>query len=187
MPQDVTPASTAGNYTNPSPSGPLTLGPGLEPNGTLSGLYISGVYNPQNIKDILVAMGIVLDGQYRENTLPAGVYNYVEKYVRTAGFAPPGLYCYNFCLDTDPFKIQPSGAMNMSRFTNVQLEFTTISPPADPYAQVLTICDPNTGDIIGINKPTWRIYDYNFNLYVIEERVNMVIFVGGNAALLYAT
>ena len=91
------------------------------------------------------------------------------------------------CLDTDPFKTQPSGAMNMSRFTNVQLEFTTITPPADPYAQVLTICDPNTGDIIGINKPTWRIYDYNFNMYLIEERVNMVIFVGGNASLLYAT
>jgi hypothetical protein len=187
MPQDVTPAPVEGDVSNPNPSGPSTLGPGLEPNGTLSGLYITGVYNPQNLKDILVAMGIVLDGQYRENILPVGVFNYVEKYVRTQGFAPPGLYCYNFCLDTDPYKIQPSGAMNMSRFTNIQFEFTTISPPADPYAQVLTICDPNTGDLIGINKPTWRIYNYNYNLYLIEERVNMVIFVGGNAGLLYAT
>jgi len=187
MPQDITPAPVEGDIPNPNPSGPATLGPGLEPNGTLSGLYITGVYNPQNLKDILVAMGIVLDGQYRENILPVGVFNYVEKYVRTQGFAPPGLYCYNFCLDTDPYKIQPSGAMNMSRFTNIQFEFTTISPPADPYAQVLTICDPNTGDLIGINKPTWRIYNYNYNLYLIEERVNMVIFVGGNAGLLYAT
>jgi hypothetical protein len=83
--------------------------------------------------------------------------------------------------------MQPSGAMNMSRFTNIQFEFTTISPPFDPMAQVLTICDPTTGDLVGINKPTWRIYDYNFNLYVMEERVNMVVFVGGNAGLLYAT
>lgn len=187
MPQDVTPASTAGNVTNPDPSGPPLLGPGLNPDGTLSGLYTTGVYNPQNIKSILVALGILLDGQYRENILPSGVYNFVEKYVRTAGFAPPGLYCYNFCLNTDPFSLQPSGAMNMSRFTNVQFEFTTISPPADPYAQVLTICDPSTGDIVGINKPTWRIYGYNYNMYLIEERVNMVIFVGGNAGLLYAT
>jgi hypothetical protein len=186
MPQDVVLASTAGDYPNPNPAGPPLLGPGLNPDGTLSGLYISGVYNPQNIKSILIAMGILLDGQYRENILPAGVYDFVEKYVRTAGFAPPGLYCYNFCLNTDPFTYQPSGAMNMSRFTDVQLEFTTITPPADPYAQVLTICDPITGDIIGINKPTWRIYDYNFNLYLMEERVNMVIFVGGNAGLLYA-
>lgn len=187
IPQDLVLAPTSGDYPNPDPSGPSTLGPGLEPNGALSELYISGVYNPQNLKDILVALGILLDGQYRENVLPAGVYNFVEKYVRTYSFAPPGLYCYNFCLDTNPLKVQPSGAMNMSRFTNVQFEFTTISPPTDPYAQVLTICDPNTGDIVGINKPTWRIYNYNYNLYVIEERVNMVIFVGGNAGLLYAT
>ena len=187
MPQDVSLAPTEGDYPNPDPAGPPLLGPGLNPDGTLSGLYLTGVYNPQNIKSILIALGILLDGQYRENILPAGVYNFVEKYVRTAGYAPPGLYCYNFCLNTDPFIYQPSGAMNMSRFTNIQFEFTTITPPADPYAQVLTICDPNTGDIIGINKPTWRIYNYNFNMYLMEERVNMVIFVGGNAGLLYAT
>ena len=189
MPQDVTPASTAGDVPNPdtTPPAPPFLGPGLNPDGTLSGLYVTGVYNPQNIQYILVALGILLDGQYRENMLPSGVYNFIEKYVRTAGNAPSGLYCYNFCLDTNPFTIQPSGAMNMSRFTNVQFEFTTISPPVDPYAQVLTICDPTTGDIVGINKPTWRIYDYNFNMYLIEERVNMVTFIGGNAGLLYAT
>jgi hypothetical protein len=187
MPQDVAPASTAGDVSNPNPLGPPQLGPGLNPDGTLSGLYYTGVYNPQNLKDILVALGILLDGQYRENILPAGVYNFVEKYIRTSVFAPPGLYCYNFCLNTDPYTIQPSGAINTSRFTNVQFEFTTITPPVDPYAQVLTICDPATGDIVGINKPTWRLYDYNFNMYLMEERVNMVIFVGGNAGLLYAT
>jgi hypothetical protein len=191
MPSDITPASTAGNYPNPNPEPPplvpYQLGPGVNPDGTLSGLMVSGVYNPQNLKNILVSMGILLDGQYRENMLPAGVFNYVQKYTRTAGFAPDGLYCYNFSLDTSPFNLQPSGAMNMSRFTNIQFEFTTISPPFDPLAQVLTVCDPTTGELIGINKPTWRIYDYNFNLYVMEERMNMVIFVGGNAGLLYAT
>jgi hypothetical protein len=190
MPQDVIPASTSGDFTNPNQTYnndyPL-LGPGLNPDGTLSGLYITGIYNPQNIKNILVAMGILVDGKYRENTLPSGVFNYVEKYARTNGFAPSGLYCYNFCLNTDPMNASPSGAMNMSRFSTIQFEFTTITPPVDPYAQVLTICDPATGDIIGINKPTWRIYDYNYNLIVFEERVNQVIFIGGNAALLYAT
>jgi len=57
----------------------------------------------------------------------------------------------------------------------------------DPLAQVLTVCDPTTGTVIGINKPTWRIYEYNYNLYVMEERINMVVFVGGNAGLMYAT
>lgn len=191
MPQDVVPASAQGDYPNPNPLPPplvpSTLGPGLNPDGTLSGLFITGVYNPQNLKEILVAMGILLDGQYRENMLPSGVYNYVEKYLRTAGYAPDGLYCYNFSLDTSPFNMQPSGAMNMSRFTNIQFEFTTISPPVDPYAQVLTICDPTTGELIGINKPTWRIYDYNFDMMVFEERINVVTFIGGNAGLMYAT
>lgn len=189
MPQDVSLAPVAGDYNFADPSQPIStgIGPGVNVDGNETGLYITGVYNPQNIQYILVALGILLDGQYRENMLPSGVYNFVEKYVRTAGNAPIGLYCYNFCLDTSPYNLQPSGAMNMSRFTNIQFEFTTISPPLDPYAQVLTICDPSTGELVGINKPTWRIYDYNFDLYLMEERVNMVIFVGGNAGLLYAT
>lgn len=186
MPQGIVPAPATGPYPNPDPAGPATLGPGTNPDGTPSGLTITGVYNPQNIKTILVALGILMDGQYRENVLPQGVYNYLEKYVRTAGNAPDGLYCYNFCLNTDPFVTQPSGAMNMSRFTNIQFEISTISPPVDPYAQVLTICDPATGDIVGINKPSWRIYDYNFNMYLIEEKINMVVFLGGNAGLMYA-
>ena len=190
MPQDITPASTGGTFVNPYPYDPYTnklIGPGVNPTGTLTKLMTTGVYNPQNLNQILVALGILLDGQYRENILAAGIYNYIEKYTRTDGNAPDGLYCYNFCLDTSPYTLQPSGAMNMSRFTNIQFEFTTISPPLDPYAQVLTICDPNTGELVGINKPTWRIYDYNYDLYIMEERINMVVFVGGNAGLLYAT
>jgi hypothetical protein len=83
--------------------------------------------------------------------------------------------------------LQPSGAINMSLYTTIELEIVTIVPPLDPLAQTLSICDPQTGNIIGINKPTWRIYDYNFNLVVFEERLNVVTFVGGNAGLMYAT
>jgi hypothetical protein len=132
-------------------------------------------------------MGLLLDGAYRENVQPVGVYNYIEKFLRTSGDAPDGLYCYNFCLDTNPFNLQPSGAINMSRFNNIELEFTTIIPALDPLAQSLTICDPETGNIIGINKPTWRIYEYNFNFILFEERINMINFVGGNCGLMYAT
>ena len=130
---------------------------------------------------------ILFDGAYRENIQPAGVYNFIEKYVRTSGYAPAGLYCYNFCLDTNNSILQPSGAINMSRFSQIELEFTTIIPPLDPLAQSLTICDPETGNIIGINKSTWRIYDYNFDLHLFEERINVVNFIGGNVGLMYAT
>ena len=189
MPQNVSEAPANGNYNykDPYSSGPPSIGPGINTYGEYSNLYITGDYNPQNIKNILISLGILLEGQYRENTLPVGVFNYVEKYTRTAGNAPEGLYCYNFCLDTSPYNLQPSGAMNMNRFKDIQFEFTTISPPFDPYAQVLSICDPTTGELIGVNKPTWRVYDYNYDMYLMEERVNMIIFIGGNAGLLYAT
>jgi hypothetical protein len=193
MPNDLIQASTSGvipvpNW-NPSPPGPATvdIGPGVNPDGTLTGYMISQDYSLQNIKQILVGLGILLDGQYRENIQPAGVYNYIEKYVRTAGNAPDGLYCYNFSVNSSQYDLQPSGAMNMNRFNQVEFEFTTVIPQLDPLAQVLTICDPESGDIIGINKPTWRIYDYNFNFILFEERVNVVTFVGGNAGLMYAT
>ena len=163
------------------------IGPGVNVDNTLTGWTISNTYNSQNEKDILVSLGILLDGAYRENARPAGIYNLIEKYTRTSGNAPDGLYCYNFCLNTSPLDLQPSGAINMNRFNQIELEFVTIVPPIDPLAQVLTICDPETGAIIGVNKPTWRIYDYNFDLTLFEERMNVVTFIGGNCGLMYAT
>jgi len=186
LPYDLSQAPTAGTYPFIAGLGG-GIGPGLNPDGTLTGFYITGQYNEQNVKNILIELGILLDGQYRENLQPEGVFNYIEKYIRTAGNAPDGLYCYNFCMNTNPYDMQPSGAINMNRFTNIELEFTTVTPSLDPYAQVLTICDPETGTVIGINKPTWRIYDYNFNMVLFEERINMITFVGGNAGLMYAT
>ena len=192
VPQDVIQAPTSGTYTiyrvdDYNMTTETTIGPGVNPNFTLTGLVITPVYTAENEKLILQNMGILLDGSYRENIQPSGIFNYIEKYIRTAGNAPDGLYCYNFCLNSNTTDLQPSGAINMSRFNTVELEFTTISPPLDPLAQSLVICDPATGNIIGVNKPTWRIYDYNFNLTVFEERINQLIFIGGNCGLAYAT
>ena len=192
LPYDLTPASTSGTYeiVRTNPDGTTTtvyIGPGVNANGKLTGWMLTGNYNLENEKNILISMALLLDGSYRENAQPVGVYNYVEKYTRTSGNAPDGLYVYNFCMNSSQSDLQPSGAINMSRFTTIEFEINTIVPSLDPYAQSLTICDPETGNIIGINKPTWRIYDYNFNLVVFEERINMITFVGGNCGLMYAT
>jgi hypothetical protein len=188
VPFNVIPAPVDGMFPVQQYDGcPLDIGPGQNIGGSLTGLMITPVYTIDNIQEILITLGILLDGQYRENLQPVGVFNYIEKYVRTMSNAPDGLYCYNFCLTTDPFDLQPSGALNTNRFNLVEFEFTTITPALDPYAQTLTICNPETGNIIGINKPTWRIYDYNFNMVLFEERINVVTFVGGNAGLMYAT
>jgi hypothetical protein len=163
-----------------------TIGPGLEPSGTPSGLFITQDYNVENQREILQQLGILLNGSYRENLLESGVYNYVEKYIRTAGSAPFGLYVYNFGMDASNITYQPSGAINMSKFSTIELEFSTYVPPLDPSANFYTICDPETGVPIGVNKPQWRIYDYNYDLTVLEERYNVLTFIGGNCALMYA-
>jgi hypothetical protein len=187
IPNDLSQAPTDGSYNITIGNNSQMIGPGVNANGNLTGWMITGAYNFENVAQILVSMGILLDGSYRENVQPAGVFNYIEKYTRTSGNAPTGLYVYNFCIHSSYLDLQPSGAINMSRFSTVELETLTIVPPLDPYAQSLVICDPQSGAIVGINKPTWRIYDYNFDLTLFEERYNMVTFIGGNCGLMYAT
>jgi hypothetical protein len=187
MPNDIFQAPTTGQYPVIRGGVITDIGPGVNTDGKLTGWLITGDYNIENEPNILINMGLLLDGSYRENLQPAGIFNYIEKYCRTSGNAPDGLYTYNFCINSNLGELQPSGAINMSRFNNIELEFNTIVPTLDPLAQSLAICNPQTGNIIGINKPTWRIYDYNFNLILFEERINMVKFIGGNAGLLYAT
>ena len=131
-------------------------------------------------------MGILLNGEYRENTLTRGVFDYIEKYTRTQGSAKEGIYCYNFCLNTSPFEYQPSGAMNMSKFKTVELELTTYVPAFDSERSTYNIICDEDGNPIGVNKQNWRLFEYNYNLTVFEERYNILSFIGGNCGMLYA-
>lgn len=164
-------------------------GPGINPDGskeTYTGIFITGDLAPQNQKEILETLAIVFNGDYRENVLESGVFNFVEKYVRTKGSAKDGLYCYNFCLTTDPFEYQPSGAVNLSKFRLVELEVTTYVPPFDIQNMSYNILCDSTGNPIGTNKNNWQLFEYNYNLKVFEERYNILSFVGGNCGMLYA-
>lgn len=162
-----------------------TLTPDVNFNLSKSNIMITGDYSVLNQKNIMNTWALLLDGKYRENTLDYGVFDYIEKYTRTDGNAPDGLYCYNFCLNTSPLKFQPCGALNTSKFNLIEFELTTYLPPMDASAQFFTICD-DEGTLIGVNKPNWRLYDYNYNLHVMEERYNVLIFVSGNASLMYS-
>lgn len=152
-----------------------------------SGLFISGDYSSANQYSILETLGILFGGDYREISMPRGVYDYVEKYTQTQGFAEEGLYCYNFCLNTNPREYQPSGAVNVGRFKTVELEFNTYKPPIDIDGSTVDVeCDVN-GELLTISrKPAWALYVYNYNLHVFEERYNVLSFVGGNCGLMYA-
>jgi len=164
----------------------LTIGPRKHPDGGNTGFLYTGKFSVQNQKHILHTMGILLNGEYRENTLTHGVYDYIEKYTRTNGCAKDGLYCYNFCLNTSPFEYQPSGALNLSKFKTIEFEINTYVPQFDLVnSQVNIICD-SAGNPIGVNKQNWRLYEYNYNLTVFEERYNVLSFISGQCGMLMA-
>ena len=165
----------------------LHIGPGVNANGNLTGWHITGEYRAENHKTILESAAILFDGNYRENLLPETTFNYLEKYTKTGSGAEDGLYCYMFSSNDTIFQLQPSGAANLTNVAKIELEINTNVPPLDPYAQSLAICDPDTGDFVGINKPTWRLYDYNYDLTIFQEMYNVIHFAAGNCGLAFAT
>ena len=67
----------------------------------------------------------------------------------------------------------------------IQFEMRIIDPPMDMSAQVLVACD-GSGNIVSVDKTRENIYDYTYDLTVLEERYNILTFSAGNAALSYA-
>jgi hypothetical protein len=139
-----------------------------------------------NQKEILVNMGLIMGGVYRENVLDAGIYNYIEKYTRTSGGAKDGLYCYNFCLNSNKKHYQPSGAMNVNRFADVTVEFNTYEPPLNPTGSFVDyVCDTNSNPI-GFRKTTGDLNNFNYDLKVFEERYNVIKITGGKIGMMMA-
>ena len=58
------------------------------------GLPGSTTQYPINLKEIMVDLGITMDGVYRESILPSGVYEYMEKYMRSSGGAKDQGYLF---------------------------------------------------------------------------------------------
>jgi hypothetical protein len=187
LPAGLESASVSNSLIPPAYQADIPYGPGLDPNDKIrTGLYLTGDFKTDNYRHILETMGILLNGEYRENILTRGVYEYIEKYTRTAGSASEGLFCYNFCLNTSPFEYQPSGAINMSKFKNIELEITTYVPPIDTINSSFDIICDTSGHAIGVRKSNWKLYQYNYNMTLFEERYNILSFIGGNCGMMYA-
>ena len=175
--------------TTPLSGSTLNVGMGVHPLPTTelnTGITITGDFKPENRKDILETFAILLNGEYRENLMTKDVYKYVEKYTRTNGFAKDGLYCYNFCLNTSPFEYQPSGAINMNKFKNIEVELNTYIPSIDTTSSSFdVVCDDN-GNLIGVRNSNYRLYEYSYNLTLYEERYNVFSIIGGNCGMMHA-
>jgi hypothetical protein len=66
------------------------------------------------------------------------------------------------------------------------MEITTNTPTVDLVNSMFDVICSEDGEPIGLRKNNWRLYDYNYNLVLHEERYNIVSFIGGNCALMYA-
>lgn len=151
-------------------------------------LYITGALGnySKNVKDILIDMGIIMEGVYRENVMDSGVYNYIEKYNKTAGNTKDGIYFYSFGTNGIRKEYQPSGAMNVNRFSKISFEFNTIQPPLDPTGSLSEyICDLS-GNPIGFRKNVAKLNTYTYDLAIFEERYNVIMIQSGRIGLLHA-
>lgn len=153
-------------------------------------LFITGPFHIENAKNIMTAWGLLIDGKVRETTFDADIVNYTEKYMKTVGNAKSGIYSYNFCLTTDPFSIQPTGAINLSKFTNIEFEYSTIQPYDLSYINyqqtLIPPCDDGIGNILGVENPNVLDYLYRYNLHIMQEKYNLLIFKNGMAKLLFS-
>ena len=153
---------------------------------------ITGPYHDFNDKFIMENWSLWCDGKLRENTLDAGILDNVEKYFRANGGLNEGCYFYNFGLNTNPNNAQPNGAMNLILFKDIEFEYETLHPPMDLSSQQLVVCaavppggvpQSNNSNLLGINSATWRVHQFDYNLYIMEERYNLLTIENGLVGL----
>lgn len=113
-------------------------------------------------QDILKSSRLLFDGNERYASRESDFFKYVQAYQHNIKIDKPGLYFYSFSLD--PTKYQPSGACNMSRISNVQLEVDTQDVPPEK-----------------LNSST-----YQYNLFVYAVNYNVLRIVSGMAGTVFA-
>jgi hypothetical protein len=117
---DVTQRNEWSNFTNwPFDKLPNDIVITSDPYAYVKPLFYMPPYSGDNQKEIPLTIGISFDGTTREEERPSAIYQ-EQQYLRSKGggfTSLPGMYAYNFCLQTDPFSLQPSGAVNLSRYS----------------------------------------------------------------------
>jgi len=94
--------------------------------------------------------------------------------------------------------MQPSGAINMSKFNKIEFEFEIFEPNInseavkDSNTQTCIIRWKNENGVdvsyqeITYRKNVWNLFDYAFDLHVMEEKYNILSFQSGNAGLMFS-
>ena len=180
------------NYTNHPYLDQLPYEVHVSNNAAINGVSALRIYLPEynegeHEKQIMKNAALLMDGYFREEIFDSGIYQYIEKYNRTNGGGENGIYHYNFCLDSSKGNKQPSGAMNMNKYTKISFQFLTHLPnvASDSSNFVDVLCNED-GDIIATRKNNADLYEYNYDLTIFEERYNVIHVASGNVNLRYA-
>jgi hypothetical protein len=141
----------------------------------------SGTIRPD--KTILREIGFKLAGKYRENTLPASVYQYTELWSEKWKNQKDGLMSYAFELSAPGSSNGVQGGTSNSKVKEMEIELSTTTIQRDSSGgNIVDICD-DQGNIIGTRKEISELYPYTFDLIIKEERYNEVIFTSGMVGL----
>ena len=184
--------------------------PGCPIDGTLQQLYWTTTYYIRDLEDIMINWGLYFDKTVREENRDSVIWKYAELYTKSNSSGNQGVYYYNFCLNTDPFVYQPSGAINMSKFNNVFWDITVLFPDRKGSYELITAggdiiakedqtfsisvtCNnnlvhgmPNYEDIsVTTNKQYTDQYMYTYTLHIMEERYNIIHIENGIAGLVF--
>lgn len=156
--------------------------------------YVTGPLQAANKKTIFKQWGLMIDGKLREDKLNSEYYNLVEPFVRSSGNLTDGLYTYNFGINSDPFILDPNGGINLIDYKHIEFEYTSINTEVlDDISSVaiIPLCLPRSETIqeraYGYNKIDWQIYEYSFDLKIMEEQYNYLTISDGLASLKYNT
>ena len=107
-------------------------------------------------ENIIESTRLLFNGIERYASMEKMYFEHVQPYQHDVKLDKKGVHMYSFSLD--PTKYQPSGACNMSRIKNVQLEVETV----DVYS-----VENNTSS----NETLQHEYKFNINVYAVNYNI----------------
>ena len=124
----------------------------------------SSNYNLKKDKNCLKSISLNLNGVDRFSTQDPEFFNQLQSFGFSKKGPKNGIYPYSFSID--PFKFQPSGSCNMSRFNRIELNVETQDTPI-PVRAI-------QGETLE------NIYKYDINVYTINYNILRVVSGMGN-------
>ena len=102
---------------------------------------IIGTNEETNDINILKKLDIMFDGKVREESFDENIFRFLQKYRTKNTFTRnlKQLYYYSFGLEEGLDDLQPSGAVNTSKFKDISLTFETINTPNNPDVDTSTL------------------------------------------------